>query len=399
MRKIGVLLAGLALAGCEPLGAPSVDQVEADGKDDNAVGSALSWRRATNVASIPKAKPKSGQYRVHNIDLGTGLGILVQGSDFTMLYDGGSVDDRAGIGHVGKRVVNGNRLLAYLFAALGPSGDVDCTPDSDGWQREELPRIKIDHLFLSHPHEDHDSLLADVLRCYDVRNVWDSGDDNDREGYSRFMVAVAAQSGIRYHNAAGRQGGDTISVFGQSVTLPGDTHAMAEGDTVTLGHGASLKLLHVDGSQTTDENLNSTVVRVQLGQTALLLAGDAEGGARLPPTANAGQIEGDLLARHADELKADIFQVGHHGSSTSSRLDFLEKVQPSIALLGVGPLPYAGIVLPEAPVIDAIAGLASKPVLLRTDQSDKQLGACGDRIGRDDDRPGGCDNFIITVKK
>ena len=371
-----------------------------DGKADASVpGTAMSWRRISTVKSVPTTPLAAGKFRVHMIDVGTGLSILIQGADFTMLYDGGSGDDRAGITHVGNTIKNGNRLLAYLFAALGPSGPKECTPDGDNWPQIDRPKIRLDHVFLSHPHEDHDSLLDNVVDCYDVRDVWDSGDDNNREGYANFMTAVTAVTDVTYHNAAGRKPLEQINVFHSMLTLPSNTVAMNEDDEIALGAGASLKLLHVDGRQTQDENLNSTVVRVELGKTVMLLAGDEESGPRLPPASNPGQIEADLIARQSDQLKADIYQVAHHGSSTSNRLAFLAKVQPKIALLGAGPLPYSGVVLPETSVVDAIKGLASHPILLRTDLNDKTIASCGggDRIGNNDSRPGGCDNFVISI--
>ena len=83
------------------------------------------------------------------------------------------------------------------------------------------------------------------------------------------------------------------------------------------------------------------------------LAGDEGSGPRQPADSNPGQIEADLIARQAANLKADIYQVAHHGSSTSNRTAFLDLVQPKIALLGAGPLPYSGVVLPEKTVTDA----------------------------------------------
>src|SRR5437868_1145222 len=83
-----------------------------DGKEDGVVpGTNMSWKRVTTVKAIPTTALASGKFRVHLIDVGTGLSILIQGADFTMLYDGGSGDDRAGI----TQSSNGNRLLAYLF--------------------------------------------------------------------------------------------------------------------------------------------------------------------------------------------------------------------------------------------------------------------------------------------
>lgn len=398
--SLAIALATSVLGACLDSADPADDNGgdPADGKEDGVVpGTTMSWKRVSTVKSVPTTQLTAGHFRIHLIDVGTGLSILIQGPDFTMLYDGGSGDDRSGI----TASSNGNRLLAYLFAALGPSGPKECTPDGDNWPQMDRPKIAIDHVFLSHPHEDHDSLLDDVVHCYDIHEVWDSGDNNAREGYSKFMIEVAATTGVNYHNAAGHKAGERMTLFDSTITLPRNTVAMLNDDEVTLGTNAKLKLLHVDGKTTQDENLNSTVVRVQLGKTVMLLAGDEEGGARLPPTSNPGQIEADLLANEATNLKADIYQVAHHGSSTSNRNAFLQKVMPKIALLGAGPLPYSGVVLPEKDVIDAIKGLSSHPVLLRTDLHDATVEHCvsgGDRIGNDDARAGGCDNFVVSVR-
>jgi beta-lactamase superfamily II metal-dependent hydrolase len=398
-------LAVVLLAATVRCGGDAPSAVDESGQADLISGARFSWRRAVTRNDVPPLPPTRGKFRIHLIDVGTGLSVLVQGADFTLLYDGGSGDDRAGIIGTGPKAQNGNRLLAYLFAALGPSGAAECTPDGDGWPKQDRMRVRIDHLFLSHPHEDHDSLLDDVVRCYDVKQVWDSGDDNDRDGYAKFMTQVAAQPGIAYHNAAGLSKGDVIQIGKTPVTIPADAHEMREGDVQPLGFRAQLTLLHVNGMVTQDENLNSTVVRVQLGKTSLLLMGDAESGARAAPGTALGHIEADLVARQAANLKADILQVAHHGSSTSSRLGILNLIQPKLALIGVGPLPYAGVKLPDPSVIDAIAGLASKPTILRTDANDAAVQSCSvngvkvDRIGLDDGHPGGCDNYVIDVTR
>jgi competence protein ComEC len=130
----------------------------------------------------------------------------------------------------------------------------------------------------------------------------------------------------------------------------------------------------------------------------MLLVGDAESGAREDPSAAVGDVEAELLAKHMDKLKVDILQVGHHGSKTSSREEFLHAIEPRYALIGVGPTAYSGVRLPDAEVIHAITTLPSKPVLLRTDAHDAKGCIKADRVGMDDSAPGGCDNFILTVK-
>jgi beta-lactamase superfamily II metal-dependent hydrolase len=50
-------------------------------------------KRWTRV--IPTAPPLGVTYTMDIVDVGTGLGILVRGPDFTLVYDGGSNDDLA----------------------------------------------------------------------------------------------------------------------------------------------------------------------------------------------------------------------------------------------------------------------------------------------------------------
>ena len=74
-------------------------------------------------------------YKVHVIDVGTGLAVFVEGPGFALLYDAGSQDDL----HEGDE----NRVVAYIKAA-----------------RPGLTRI--DHLILSHPHKDHLQLMRTI---------------------------------------------------------------------------------------------------------------------------------------------------------------------------------------------------------------------------------------------
>ena len=92
------------------------------------------WTRV--IASAPAAgPPATGSYTIDVVDVGTGLGVLVRGPDFTLVYDGGSNDDLARGA--------GNRMLAYI-KAVAPA------------------LTTIDELILSHPHRDHVELLADL---------------------------------------------------------------------------------------------------------------------------------------------------------------------------------------------------------------------------------------------
>lgn len=78
---------------------------------------------------------------------------------------------------------------------------------------------------------------------------------------------------------------------------------------------------------TDDENLNSLIFKVQLREISVLVTGDiTEEGERM------------LIERYKETkvLQADILKVAHHGSAYSTCEDFLEAVNPSVAVISVG---------------------------------------------------------------
>jgi len=340
----------------------------------------ITWKHIEHATDVPNKPPAPGTYRIHLIDVGTGLAILVQGSDFNLLYDGGTND-------AGEKPL---RVVSYLAAALGSSGDDLCVPKNS---HPPKGRHSIDHVVLSHPHADHGSALDLVVHCYDVKNVWDSGRVNDAVFYRDFLEAVAKSATAHYHTAASVPGDHVMGVKGEEIKIERwDT--FHESDVVELGGHAQFTILHAEGKKLSDPNQNSVVIAVGLGTARLLLVGDAESGARLDPSYPPGDVEAFLVEQHAAEIRADILQVGHHGSKTSSRHAFLEAVKPQLALVSSGPKLYGHVRLPDQEVIDELKKIGA--TILRTDEHDD---ACPvtHRIGGDSG-PGGCDSYMITIE-
>ncbi len=387
--SVAAIALGATIAGCSA--AP-----EDESSEEDATRSRIAERTISSVSDMPRTPPAPGRYRVHMIDVGSGLAILVQGSDFTMLFDGGSGDDARGITLAG----NKSRLLSYLFAALGPSGAKACTPQGDVWpERPEGTQLTIDHVFLSHPHDDHVAMLDEVLRCYDVRNVWEPGLGYDNQNYGAFLKAASEKEELHYHTVLPVPASRSQQVAGEQITMPPSVTwtSFQENDTASLGAGARFKVLHTDAiSHRENANMNSLVLRVELGKTSLLLLGDSMAGAPAQSIdATPSLTEGALLLHHGRDIRADIMQVGHHGSQTSTRSAFLRQVKPAYALLSAGPRPYTGTVLPDASVVNLLQ--KSVPHLLRTDDHDKIGCPAKDRIGVDDKSVGGCDNHVLEI--
>jgi competence protein ComEC len=337
----------------------------------------VTWTRVGTAAEVPPPPPP-GTFRLHMIDVGTGLAILVQGSDFAMLFDAGTND----------RDEKPLRVVAYLAAALGPSGDDLCVEQGAA---TPTTRRAIDHVVLSHPHLDHASALDLVIHCYDVAHVWDSGRINPTVFY-RELLATIGKAPAAYHTAASVPDNKQVTVKDLTITIS-NWQRFSEGDEVRLGERAKFTILHANAKQGGDPNENSIVLALVLGDKRVLLVGDAESGPRKDPTYPLGDVEEFLVEQHAKDIRADILQVGHHGSITSSRREFLEAVKPSLALVSSGPKTYGGKTLPDREVLEELTRVGA--TVLRTDERDGNCPIRG-RIGGDKG-PGGCDTWVITI--
>lgn len=310
-------------------------------------------------------------FKIHVIDVGTGLAIFVEGQDFALLYDAGSQDDLA--------QGPGNRVVAYIRAV-----------------RPDLKRL--DHVILSHPHKDHLELTPDVFDAFQVANVWESGRVNKTAGYCKFLKKVVSEGAI-YHDAIASNATRTVTFSGSSCKGP---VTVTEGPMMTaapvvLGAQAQMSQLYRDAQAYPDPNGNSVVTRLDLGDKRILLAGDAEGGEREPPSTapQANSIEARLLACCKPELAADVLVVGHHGSLTSSRNAFIDAVGAKIFVISSGPFPYKSVTLPDKEIVQA---LEARGQVYRTDLKDADCGADPAKPGPDtDESPGGCSNVLITI--
>lgn len=336
------------------------------------------WTRVISAGAPSSPAPGPTLFTLDVVDVGTGLAILLRGSDFALVYDAGSNDDTARGGS--------NRMLAFM-KHVAPS------------------LATIDHVILSHPHRDHVELLPDLLSAYQVRQVWDSGRVNDICGYRAFLTAVRDEPGVQYHNALQDGGTRTYAFaakncYGQSLSAEVLTLTQAtriNEQPIVLGQGATMKILYADGASHSSANENSVVVRFDLGTTRILVMGDSEAGGRQNPSVapTPTSIEGALLACCTGEIAANVLVVGHHGSKTSSRRAFLDAVSPSVIVVSSGPTKYQTVTLPDQEVITELSG---RGPVFRTDVADHTCAQNPAKIGPDNDgNAGGCDNVRILV--
>ena len=165
---------------------------------------------------------------------------------------------------------------------------------------------RIDYLVLTHPDPDHLKGLNFVAGHFRVGQFWDNGIRTESEPYWRLHETLAAKKVERlsFNQTSPPRGTEGVQVF---FCNPENEGKSSDGERKVSFH-----------------NNRSLVMRLQFHQVAILLAGDIEKEAEV------------RIVRSRDTLKADVLKVPHHGSSSSSTLPFLEKVNPTVAMISVG---------------------------------------------------------------
>lgn len=159
---------------------------------------------------------------------------------------------------------------------------------------------RLEYVVNTHPDEDHVGGLKYVLESIPVEKFWAS------EIRPELVPTDTAYT-------------DTMNTLRKKGLSP--TIAKA-GNEFSLG-GMNI---HVVGpvSPGSSTNNSSIVLLLRYGDIRFLLTGDAE------------QEEEQTLLSAQTNLTADVLKVGHHGSSTSTSLEFLNAVHPKFAAISVG---------------------------------------------------------------
>ncbi len=214
----------------------------------------------------------SKHLKITFIDVGQGDSILVEfPGQEKMLVDGGGT----GIGYFD----TGEKIVSPFL-----------------WKRG----IKtIDYLVLTHAHPDHLNGLISIARNFNVREFWETTTPKDTPKYTELVESLSHN-----HIHPKRAMGDSLSVA-----------------------GINIEILHPRGR--TEENMwlndnnQSLVMRFVYGETSFLLTGDIE-----------REAEASIL-NQSKPIQSLVLKAPHHGSNTSSSMEFLQKVSPKIIVITI----------------------------------------------------------------
>ena len=308
------------------------------------------------MAENERVTEPDSRAKAHFIDVGQGDSILLSSGRFNVLVDSGEES-------------YSEKVIEYI--------------KGQGIKR-------LDAIVATHPHSDHIGGLDMVIRAFEVGEVYMPDATNNTRQFEQLLSAIeeaglritvpdagdvisggdvrltfltpigAGDTGSRetdgtdmdYYtgnrrvvgtdiaDGIGGREADSVSRGNGSVSSEADGVGFvggpggSEADGASRGNGSASR--GANGADRDESpasrgtngaaNLNnaSLVIRVQMGGGTLLLTGDAE-----------KEAEREILESGAD-ITCDVLKVAHHGSSTSTGSELLEKAAPGYAVISLG---------------------------------------------------------------
>lgn len=157
---------------------------------------------------------------------------------------------------------------------------------------------KIDYLVGTHPHEDHIGGIDDVIKKIEIGKFYMPKVSHTTKTFRNVIAAAQAK---KLNIRPAKAGVEIVNQPGLKI----DILAPLRDEYEAL-------------------NNYSAVIKLTYGDRSWLFTGDAE-----------ALSEQDLLQHNAN-LKADVLNVGHHGSVTSTTDEFLQEVAPRLAVISAG---------------------------------------------------------------
>ena len=181
---------------------------------------------------------------------------------------------------------------------------------------------KIDYIVGTHPHTDHIGGLEEVINTFDIGSIYMPKATSTSKTYLDLLTTIS-DKGLKVKNAK-------------------------SGVVVLDENDLKLEFIAPNSDSYSELNNYSAVLKLTYLDNTFLFMGDAE-------TLSEDEVTCDV--------DADVIKVGHHGSDSSSSVEFVKKVSPEYAIIMVGEgnsynHPYQSI-------IDRYLGVGAK--VLRTD--------------------------------
>lgn len=184
--------------------------------------------------------------------------------------------------------------------------DAGGSPYFDIGEMVLLPYLKakwlkeIDLVILTHPDTDHYLGLTSLLEHFPIHKVWVTTTHSQDKTYQNLMQKIQERK--------------------IKIEIP------QEEKKYVLDQNTNIHILSSSSGQKKfrKDNNQSLVFKLNYKDKSFLFTGDIS-----------KKVEKLLIKKHPKELTSDYLKIAHHGSKSSSSLEFLKAVSPKIATIGV----------------------------------------------------------------
>ena len=170
----------------------------------------------------------------------------------------------------------------------------------------DLGYKKIDYLVNTHSHDDHAGGLIEIIKTFDIANIWLCPYNEETEVFHAMMKQI------------------TDKHLRPQYVIRDNKFKISGCEIIILNPDAGQNLQSLGGP-----NGASVVIKITYGKTGILLAGDIF-----------QKREDQLVDIYGKELDCDVLKCSHHGSGASSSEKFLNAVTPRISIVSVGESEY-----------------------------------------------------------
>ena len=234
-----------------------------------------------------------------------------------LIFFGSSVDS-------GRKIVEGEIEIHFIDVGQADSTliiqeGIVVLIDAGHWQRTDvldyldLKNIsEINLLIGTHPHADHIGQMDSILERFEVQEVWMSGYVQNSNNYRNVMAAIDGNNVVYREPRVGE---------------------------VYYLDNLGIEILNPERI-TKDMHESGLAFKVSFGDFSVMFTGDVEAKTEREIIKKSENVFSGFFSwfssKEESSLDVTVYQLGHHGSKTSSTKEFLEAMSPKIGVYSAG---------------------------------------------------------------
>lgn len=194
---------------------------------------------------------------------------------------------------------------SIYISSAGENILIDCGESGDTEKvisyLDNMGVSEIDYVVGTHPHSDHMGGMSKIVEHFDIGEIIiphiDDSDTPTTKYFEKFLVACSEKS---------------LSLTEAEV-----------GRIINIGD-AELKIIAPNSPDYSNVNNYSVSFIMHHGDNSFIFTGDAE------------KLAEEEMLEHNNLEDIDVYKVAHHGSDTSSSIEFLNVIKPDYAVISCG---------------------------------------------------------------